>query len=842
MKLETFIYQDRFDILLEKRLSGVAGLRYKMLYGKCQFRQKMKYIKNTIVCLMFLAVCVSPLLLSGCRSKDKPVSHVVLISIDTCRADYFSCYGFDKKTTPNIDKFAKESVLYEQCITPAPMTLPAHCSMLTGTNPVFHGVHLNSFYTLDPVNTTLAELLKENSFTTGAVVSSFVLDRQFGMDQGFDTYHDTFKNPVPSSHQNPHRAERRGNEASQMACQWLEKNHKDDFFLFLHYYDPHVLYTPPEPFASQFKGDPYAGEIAYTDACIQQVLDKLKELKIYKDSLIIITADHGEALGDHGEGEHGFYIYQSGIHVPLIVRYPRGRFKKKKVSNTVGLVDILPTICRWTGIQMPSECIGQDLTSYLESETIDSRHMYSETLVPADFACGSLLSLTGDRWKYIQSSAPELYDLSIDPAELDNRIKAESKRARIFQEELKLLLTEQVRTTAGRSDHILEAQSRAKLESLGYIASGAAEEDFEFDTDKDAPANWLQIHIMTSQYKSCFQAGRYDEAEKVCLKIMGDKPYYVINYYYLAMTQYELGKYADAITTGLEFISKAKKKIQGDSRDKTMGPVQMHLSGCRDLIGKSYFRLKQYDNALQQFTRALETETQSDGSAKINSNMGYVYLAQGQPQPALEHFQKAVELDPQLSQARSNIGLVYVQMGKFDKALVAFEKAMQLESDSDEVRQKFEQTKLLLNNIQQYETGLEKNLDNAVFLDKLAISYFHLGVVSKAIQCWQKSLSVEPDNPEVLNNLAFVNAQRKDSQFYDSDKALAYAEKACKLTNHQNPSLLDTLALIHATRGDFQQAIDIAQQAMNMALSSNQAAVAESIKKNLQQYQQRSLP
>ena len=208
----------------------------------------------------------------------------------------------------------------------------------------------------------------------------------------------------------------------------------------------------------------------------------------------------------------------------------------------------------------------------------------------------------------------------------------------------------------------------------------------------------------------------------------------------------------------------------------------------------------------------------------------------------MKHFQKAVELDPQLAQSHSNIGLVYVQRAEYDKALTAFEIAMQQDPDFEQAQKKFKQTKLLLSNIRQYETDLEKTPQNAGLLDKLATSYMYLGAASKAIQYWQQSLAIAPDNAEVLNNLAFIYVERKDSQFYDPDKALTYAEKACKLTKHQNPNFLDTLALVHANRGDFDQALGIAQQAMDIARSSNQEALADSIQKNISQYQKRSLP
>jgi arylsulfatase A-like enzyme len=390
----------------------------------------MKCLKNTVLCLILLAACVGPLLFSGCRTKDKPARHVILISMDTTRADHLSCYGFNKKTTPNIDKLAKDGVLFEQCISSNAKTLPAHSTMLTGTNPVYHGVHDNSGYSLSAENRTLAEVLKEKGFKTGAVISSFVLERRFGLNQGFDDYEDTFRETIPGAH----LAERKGDEATQVANEWLVKNRDEDFFLFLHYYDPHDAYIPPEPFASDFSDNLYAGEIAYTDFCIKQVLDKLKELKIYDDSLIIIVGDHGEGLGDHGEETHGYFIYQSSLHVPLIVRFPEGQYSRKRIPQTVGIVDIVPTVCGWLGIEPPAECVGQDLTAYLEDESLSDRFIYSESLTPTEYGCSSLLSMVSGPWKYIQSSAPEMYNLQQDPGELENLIEPEAKRARLFHE------------------------------------------------------------------------------------------------------------------------------------------------------------------------------------------------------------------------------------------------------------------------------------------------------------------------------------------------------------------------------------------------------------------------
>jgi len=246
--------------------------------------------------------------------SQKPIRNIVFISIDTCRADYLSCYGYKEKTTPCIDKIAEKGVLFSNVISPAPMTFPAHSTMMTGTTPPYHGGHSNLEYKLEQSNETLAEILQENGFTTGAIVSSFVLDSRFGLNQGFATYNDRFEEKLITSGFN----ERRGGEATRYARKWLEEQKQEKFFLFLHYFDPHEPYIPPEPFASRFKNNLYAGEIAYTDYCINQVVEKLKELGLFDSTLLILAGDHGEMLGEHKESHHSYYVYQSAVKVPMI--------------------------------------------------------------------------------------------------------------------------------------------------------------------------------------------------------------------------------------------------------------------------------------------------------------------------------------------------------------------------------------------------------------------------------------------------------------------------------------------------------------------------------------------
>jgi len=311
------------------------------------------------LCLVAAALAALASLRLLRQRPDYAIRHVVLISLDTCRPDRLSCYGYPKKTTPNIDRLAAHGVLFANAYTPIPTTLPAHCSMMTGQIPPIHGVFSQGVF-LPPAAHTLAETLKTEGFTTGAFTSSFVLDSRFSMDQGFDTYDDDF----PDS---PYNARRRpGDQTSARAMKWLEDNaDANRLFLFAHYFDAHAhfgsyvdtkgSFFSPVPLTEDFTNDPYASGVAFADHCVGMVIDKLKELGLYESTLIIITGDHGEMLGEHGEDYHGYFIYESNIRVPLVIRLPN-QTQARRVEDAVGLIDILPTVCSLLNIPPPHVC------------------------------------------------------------------------------------------------------------------------------------------------------------------------------------------------------------------------------------------------------------------------------------------------------------------------------------------------------------------------------------------------------------------------------------------------------------------------------------------------------
>lgn len=451
--------------------------------------------------------------------RHREIKHIVLISMDTTRADYLSCYGYPKNTTPHIDALATHATRFETAVSTVPMTLPAHSTMFTGMIPPAHGVHHNIGYQLAPSNTTMAEMLREDGFNTAGIISSFVLLTKFGINQGFDTYNETFSGARGTQC----GLERRGDETTQIALDWLENNKADKTFLFLHYFDAHESYDPPEPFATKFANDPYAGEIAFVDHCIGQVIQKLKELDIYDSTLLIITGDHGEMLGEHGEDEHSYFIYQSAIHVPLIVKLPSQK-KGAVIAQNVGLVDMVPTICSLLKIDPPAGIQGQDLSPMLHGRIPegDERYLYAESTGPSRIGASSLMAIVHRKWKYIQAPRPELYDLDNDPAEEHNLVEQDPQRARILEDKLKETLEQSVRKDMD-SRMELDAESIKRLASLGYVA-GNAEGQMVFDQSGDDPKDYIHVYTQFNRALELRDELEYEKAEAILVDLIPERP------------------------------------------------------------------------------------------------------------------------------------------------------------------------------------------------------------------------------------------------------------------------------------------------------------------------------
>jgi arylsulfatase A-like enzyme len=595
------------------------------------------FTKFHLAVILLLIVTAAGVWVLSPHDSIRRIRHILLISIDTCRSDYLSCYGYQHQTTPNIDAVAEEGIIFENTISPVPETLPAHGSMLTGTTPLYHGIHENLGYQLGPSSVTLAEIVREHGYITGAIVGSFILDSQFGLDQGFDTYNDRFEEVITSSN----ASERRGGEVSIFAARWLEEHKNDKFFLFLHYFDPHFRYEPPQPYASQFADNLYAGEVAYVDQCIGQVINKLKQLGLYDKTLIIITSDHGEMLGEHGEAEHGFFIYQSAIKVPLVFKLP-GRNKTQRVISTVGLVDIVPTVCSLLNIHRPKHIEGKDISEYFSDEKTSGRKrsIFCESLTPTKHNANALLGVVTDRWKYIQTTRPELYDLNKDLGEKNNLVNEEPQRAHLLREHLKLILKEQSHKGVSDSEFQLDEQGRKRLESLGYIASVQVDESLAFDQSKPDPKDVIKFHNVKAYNK-------------------------------MATSLAEQGKLKDAA----EAFRKLIDHYENVQIKHGMATIRFNLATVLKRLGEN-------EEAIQQFTKAIELyyaelEGKPHSAPLIYTRLGESFASMGNFKAASEAFKQALVLDHSDPANYNNLAASLEYEGRFDEAITVLQKGVE---------------------------------------------------------------------------------------------------------------------------------------------------------------------
>src|SRR5712691_1475398 len=394
-------------------VSGTQRLRNAVCTG-------MEFWQANLLALL-AALVFSPLFAAAAPPANDP-PNVLLITIDTVRADHVGCYGYKFIETPYLDALAAAGVRFTNAYTPVPITLPAHSVMLTGTYPMRTGMHDFSGNRLNASQPTLATLLHARGYTTGAVLGSAVLDSRFGLNRGFDFYYDHF-DFSRLDEKNIDAMMRPGNEVTDLALRWLEGNRRKPFLLWVHLYDAHHPYNPPSPYLQKYRTRPYDGGIAFVDAQVGRLVASLKAKGIYDRTLIVVAGDHGEGLGEHGEKTHGFFIYDTTLHVPLIFKLPADPGKQEPVvSESVNLADLLPTILDVLGAAKPKELQGRSLVEAMKGKTAGAPgENYAETYLPRiHFNWSELRGVRFRQYHFIDAPRPELYDLSADPHELKN--------------------------------------------------------------------------------------------------------------------------------------------------------------------------------------------------------------------------------------------------------------------------------------------------------------------------------------------------------------------------------------------------------------------------------------
>ena len=489
----------------------------------------------------------------SCSQQEAPSAagdrlNVLVITLDTIRADRLGAYGNPHIRTDFVDGLADQGVLFDRCIAPTPLTLPSHASLFTGTYPVFHGVRDNSNYVVPAELMTMAELLSEEGYRTGGFVGAFVLSTRWGLDQGFETYTE------PESGYDPTlmsfaQIQRPADAVVDDAIAWLRKESEQPWFAWVHLYDPHLPYEPPPGFVSEYPDDPYLGEVAFADAQLSRLHGFLQTAGLDSNTIVVFAGDHGEGLGDHGEFDHGLLIYQTTARVPLIIVHPDSTSRGVRREEVVSLVDIMPTIAEALDLPLPGGIQGQSLWPLVGGAGgFDEKPVYAETLYPKlHFGWSPLTALQDRQFQLIQSSDPELYDLVRDPKQQENLYRTSPDVAERMARQLEIMV-ERLGRGAIEASSEPDADTVAKLAALGYVTAGVSPDEGQSIDDLPSPRSMLSIYTLFGKATAAVAAGDEAGGERMLLEIVEANNSLVDAWFTLGKLYKRQGRMAEALS------------------------------------------------------------------------------------------------------------------------------------------------------------------------------------------------------------------------------------------------------------------------------------------------------
>jgi len=597
---------------------------------------------------------VSFLLLASLGSSAQ--ANLVLITIDTLRPDHLGCYGYTSIKTPNIDQLSRAGVRFTRAYTPVPITMPAHAALFTGAFPLATGIHDFSGNKLPTNAATIAQTLRDNHYSTAAFIGAAVLDSRFGLSRGFETYFDHFQFGR-SEEIYLDSLERRGDRVVDEALNWLRGGPRGQFFLWVHLYDPHRPYNPPEPYASRYRTRPYDGEIAFADAQVGRLVALLRQLRLFDTSVMVLAGDHGESLGEHGEKTHGFFLYNATLHVPLIIRIPG--VAPRVVGDEVSLVDVMPTILQALKIPVPSSVQGKSLLSLVRGGQAPDADLYAESYFPLlHFGWSPLRSLQWRGLKYVETSRPELYDTRTDPRELNDVLDTHQALAGEMRDRLHRLVRRF--TPAGNdsaaanqpADHALTEA----LRSLGYVALSAGTITDAAGRTLPDPKDRIQVYESVSAAMVEGQHGRYEESLRRLREAEKTEHKSPTIHFLMARDYYRLNDFPQAA----RYFQSAFELNPKDS-------VAAYY------LGLSRLELGDLDSAENSFRRALEIDPANFSAA---FNLGVVYSRRRQTDAAIQAFQRAVTIFPEYADAHEALGELYLYLERPDDAVRELERAV----------------------------------------------------------------------------------------------------------------------------------------------------------------------
>jgi arylsulfatase A-like enzyme/predicted negative regulator of RcsB-dependent stress response len=551
----------------------------------------------------------------GCQEEAERPRNVLLVSIDTVRADRIGCYGREDAGTATLDALAARGTRFADATAPSPMTLPSHASLFSGHDPLRHRMRHNGLFALPPETVSLTERFAAAGFRTGAFVGSIVLAEQYGLAQGFETY------TVPGRETAPgllYVSERSAQAVNRDALTWLDSLGEDRFFLFAHYMEPHAPYDPPEPERSRFR-DRYQGEVAAADRALGELLAALEERGLLDGTLVLVVSDHGESLGEHGELTHGLFLYQSTLHVPMLAAGPGVR-PGHVVHAPVGLVDVAPTLLDAVDLAAGEPGDGESLWPAMSGmEGRRGRGIYAETFVPRyDYGWSELRALRRDGLKYVLAPRPELYSLPEDPRESRNLARSERASAAAMATEIERLVArlEARGPEPGRVE--LAPEEREALESLGYLrgAGGGGVPSTLAD-----PKDRIGEAVVLDRPDQLLRRGEYAEAEELLRELIAANPAYLDTRLRLVVVLIHQGKTEAAAAAGRALDEAAERAPHG----RRMA-AQAHL-----LLAQMYL-----DHArIEEAARELEQALAAPQSSKVHDLLAAIYHDLGRRDDAI---------------------------------------------------------------------------------------------------------------------------------------------------------------------------------------------------------------
>jgi len=630
-----------------------------------------------------------------------PRANVLLVTIDTLRIDHVGAYGGRAGATPTLDRLAAEGLRIDTAYAHVPLTLPSHTAIMTGAYPQVNGVRDNGSFRFDGKLPTLAGTLKGAGYRTGAFVASFVLDARFGLNAGFDVYDDRYGSRPAGGDLSI--VERPAGAVLDAAVPWITGagNAEQPWFAWVHLYEPHEPYDPPEPYRSRFASDLYAGEVAFADARLGAALDELAHRGLLANTLVVVAADHGESLGEHQERTHGLFAYDSTLRVPLVL-WAAPSLRPGVLRGPAQLVDVMPTILEMVGVpaEVPN---GRGLWSFArDGRPVSDAGVYFEALnASLTRHWAPLTGLVHGGLKFVDLPIPELYDLAADPGEIVNLFQQRRDEAGSLARRLSAM-----REAAPARPATVDRDTEQRLRSLGYVSTprrGPA----PTATAADDPKALIGLHNLLDDALVAIKGGRSAEAERLLKRIIASRSDFIVAHDRLAQLYRDTGRLPLAIET-LEAASRAgvvdaallaalggylqeggnlTRSVEVLETARTMNPSQMEIY---EKLGITYTRLGRFDEAHRMFAHMLSV---APNSATTYNNLGSLYLTERRWADAAKALERALAIDPGMANAHNGLGVALVQQGEIDRAIAEWRKALELRPDFADARDNIERAR-----------------------------------------------------------------------------------------------------------------------------------------------------